>query len=128
MTIKTEGQHMGEFLVSEAPGTLSREEGVLKLDQDLKDGTVLAVDETGDLIAHPGNAITDGSLEDPVAGILLGNHDTTSAGPGGSADKRVAYIARHAEVKRALLTFPGAETEGDDAVIADLGRLAIILR
>ena len=41
MTILTEGRRAGEFIISESPGTLSREIGTLALGQDLEAGTVL---------------------------------------------------------------------------------------
>lgn len=41
MTEYTEGQHAGEFLVSEAPGSLSREVVTLLLGENLKAGAVL---------------------------------------------------------------------------------------
>lgn len=117
MVTLNEGQHMGEFLVSEANGTLSREEGTLKNNQDLVDGTVLMLDGDSELVEHDGVVLTDGTLETDVAGILLGNHDTTANGPGGNADKKVAYIARLAEVKDELLNYPAT---GEDEVRAAL--------
>lgn len=44
MQIKTEGVHAGEFLLSEAPGTRSRDEGVLApTEVDLPAGQILGV-------------------------------------------------------------------------------------
>lgn len=98
MTVKTEGQHAGEFLVSEGPGSISREEGTLKSGEVVIDGQVLALN-AGKLVASDG-----GSGED-IVGIVIGAHDASDADK-----KHVPYIARLAEVKEDLVT--AADTSG----------------
>lgn len=105
MTVLTEGQHTGEFLLSEAPGTLSREVGTLLSGEVVADGQVLAL-AAGKLVAADG--ISTGEV---IVGVAFGAHDATGA------DKaNVPYIARLAEVKTALVTakdVTGAEVNWD---------------
>lgn len=110
MTVLTEVQHMGEFLVSEGPGTISRESGILLSGQVVKDGQVVTINGAGKLVAGTGASGED------VVGIVLGNHDAT-----GADKKQVPYIARLAEVD---LTLVYAE-EVSDAVV-DWAALALL--
>jgi len=131
MAILTESRHPGEFIASEANGTLSREVGILKNNQALTDGTVLEKDVTGDLVAATGDLDTNDEVVNEVVGILVGNHDTTANGPDGNVDKPgVVYIARDAEVKDALLVYPAESTAGGEkaATVASLAKLHIIPR
>lgn len=125
MTTKTEGQHTGEFLVSEANGTRSREAGTLVTRSDLyEDGTLLMA-SGNNLVALAADTDTEGGVDpDKVVGILYGNYDA-SAG-----NVKCAYIARDAEVKDALLTYPQESTEGGEkaASVAGLKALGIITR
>lgn len=115
MVVKTEGQHAGEFIVSEANGTLSREVGTLLANEVLIDGQVLAL-AAGKLKASDG--VTSGEV---VVGVVIGAHDATGA------DKaNVPYIARLAELKSALVT---AEDVSGAVVDEDaLNALNIVLR
>jgi hypothetical protein len=106
MAPKIEGQHTGEFLVSEANGTLSREVGTLATRPErYLDGTLLKVDD-GNLTAITSDA-------DTIVGVLYGNYDA-SAGP-----VEAVYIARLAEVKRELITYVGSDATID-------GKLALL--
>ncbi|ASL27358.1 head decoration protein [Azotobacter chroococcum] len=115
MTIKTEGVHAGEVLLSEANGTRSREDITLAATAALLPagqllGTVTASGHYGpyDPDALDGTNAVTAVLYAPV-GI--------SASP-----QRSVGIVRDAEVKRALLT--GLDTAGE----ADLLALGILAR
>jgi hypothetical protein len=106
MTVKTERQHTGEFLVSEGPGTISRESATLKSGENVIDGCVLAM-STGKLVASTGASGED------IVGIAYGACDASLA------DKKgCVYIARLAEVKTALVTPKAAGTVDWDALAA----------
>lgn len=72
MTTFTEGRHAGEFLLSEAPGGLSRDNAVIAVSQTIKPGTVLAqiavvadVEASGAAVAgNTGNATI--AMADPA--------------------------------------------------------------
>ena len=96
MTVLTEQQHAGEFLVSEGNGSISRESGTLLSGEVVNDGQV-AIVAAGKLKAGSGASGED------VVGIFYGAHDA-SAGD----KKGVPYIARLAEVKEDLVTADGA--------------------
>jgi hypothetical protein len=111
--VKTEGQHAGEFIVSEANGTLSREVGALKSGEVVKDGQAVDID-TGKLIAAVDSAV----------GIVVGDHDASGGEKAG-----VVYIARLAEVKDSLLTLTDESTEAsENGVKAALDALFIVRR
>jgi hypothetical protein len=102
--VKTEGQHAGEFLVSEGNGSISREVGTLKSGEKLADGTVLEL-VGGKLEAAEGTVNTAGASDEVIVGVLFGAHDASSTGPKGAGDMAgVPYIARYAEVNPALLS------------------------
>jgi hypothetical protein len=101
----TMGPRAWEFLLSEAEGQRSRENGVLAEGQNLTAGTVLQLDGDGNLVAFTAALNTGGDIIDAAIGILGANVDATDA------DTPCAYIARDAEVKLPYLTWP-AETTG----------------
>lgn len=116
MSVKTETQHMGEFLVSEGEGTISREKATLKSGEKVIDGCVVAL-STGKLVA------ATGASGEKVVGIILGAHDASATGT--NADiKNVPYVARLAEVDSSLVT-PKASGTVD---WAQLNALFIIAR
>jgi hypothetical protein len=122
MVTFTETANAAEFILSEASGSRSRENGTLDTG-DLAAGTVLQM--SGEkLIAFTAAEATDGTLVAEAAGILLAAADATDA------DQAVAYIARDAEVNKKLLTYPAALTDGSDEahMIASLKLLGIIVR
>jgi Bacteriophage lambda head decoration protein D len=127
-----EGQHTGEFLVSEANGTLSREAGTLaQRSEPYKDGTILGISGENYVALEQSTGVT---TEDPdgdivaanVKGILYGNYDASAGAV------KCVVIARLAEVDLSLLVMPegstedAAETAGQ--VIAGLALLNIRTR
>lgn len=122
MTTVTETVHAGEFLQSEANGFLSREAATVASGQNLKAGQVVEL-SAGKLIACSGLLDTAGSsLVTAAVGILF---DAVNASAGDVAD--CVYIAREAEVKDDLITYPTETTAGGEkaAVIASLKALHI---
>lgn len=109
MTTFTEGRHPAEFLLSEANGHRSRENGVGGA--TLPAGEVVKI-STSKLVSYDGSGTVVGVLMYPC--IL---------------DQPVAYIARDAEVNQKLLTST-EQTDGtiDTAGIAGLADLGIICR
>lgn len=112
----TEGKHTAEFLLSEGNGSISREQGVLRSESGaLAAGTLLGrVTATGELSAYD-------NLDSPAGvgvavGVLYANV------PDSTADQKVTYIARNAEVIGSALT--GLDTAGR----ADLAALGIVIR
>lgn len=99
MTVLTEGQHTGEFLLSEGSGTISREVGTLLDGEVLVDGAVVALNGAGKLIAATGASGED------VVGISLGAH-----APDGADKPNVPYIARLAEVVTEKVTVDGSDS------------------
>lgn len=115
-----EGQHTGEFLVSEANGTLSREVGTLSTRAaKYLDGTILGL-SGDDLIALDSGTEVIAAAD--VVGVLYGNYDA-SAGP-----VEAVYIARLAEVKDDLINIDDFETGDVDDVRAGLTALFIRTR
>lgn len=117
MPVLTEGQHAGEFLVSEANGALSREVGTLFAGQVVSDGAVLFL-SSNTLRESVGNAAGE-----VIVGIVIGNHDASAGNKAG-----VPYIARHAEVKRALVHIDATDPDVDADTEAELLTLGIRLR
>src|ERR1051326_2250253 len=96
------------FVLSEAAGMRSRDNGVLTEGQNLQAGTVLQL-VSGKLTAWAAGT--------NVAGILMYNSDATAA------DLPVSFIARDAEVNKKVLIYP---TGTDAEVTTKLGGLDII--
>jgi hypothetical protein len=116
----TETAHAGEFILSEASGSRSRENGTLKLGENLAGGTLLQVDGAT-LVEFTGDTNTAGALLVQAAGVLLADCDATDAAT------PVAYIARDAEVNLKLLTYP-TDTGDEARAIASLKAIGIITR
>lgn len=102
--VKTEGQHKGEFLVSEGNGEISREAGILSSGQIAGDGRVLKWSGT-ELVVAAGTLNSAGTSDEDIAGICYGDYDASADGPGGAVDTPIVYIARMAEVKAANVTY-----------------------
>lgn len=111
--VLNEGQHPGEFIVSLANHSRSKEEGVIEAGTELKDGTPVNI--VGEYLVAANSS--------SVVGILIGNYNLSSD----DDDVRVAYVARDAEVKEALLNLPTDPTEATN-VKTGLAGLGIILR
>lgn len=114
-TTKTEARRTGEFILSEANGTRSREEVTIAAAAGAMDvGTLVGkITATGKYVAYS-NAASDGS--EVAAGILY------AAVPDLAVDQKGVIIARDAEVVAARLT--GSDTPG----LADLKAVGIIAR
>lgn len=117
MVVYTEGQHAGEFIVSELPSRGSRSAGILKSGLDLSDGQLLTVDNTGDLIVLPATLTTEGDLANEVVGILIGNWNSSATGTNADIPD-VPYIDWTASVKEDLLTFPAGANPKAAAIAA----------
>jgi hypothetical protein len=115
MTTLTQGPRAAEFILSEANGQRSRENGSLLSGENLTAGTVLMAAGTK-LVKY--EVDTTGSA---AIGVLI--HDTDATG----GDVACSYIARDAEVKREFLVGPG-DTDGDAEVEASLKLVGIIVR
>lgn len=118
----TEAMRAGDFLLSEANGSLSRDNEILASGQsNLPAGTVLGkVTASGKFVVIDPTK-TDGSQS--AAAILWAGADAASA------DTAVVVIARSAEVKADALTWPaGITTPQKTAAIVQLEALGIVLR
>lgn len=123
MPTLNEGQHAGEFLVSEANKTRSRDVATLAEGQNLAAGTVLGrLTVGGAFVAlNPGVEPADGS--EIAAGILFDNVDATDAAT------EAVIIARDAEVNGGELVWPTGISGGDQATATgQLAALGIIVR
>lgn len=109
MTTITEGKHAGEFIISEANGTLSRDVVTVTSGQKLEDGQAIQI-TGGKAVAKDATVNTAGAFTTALLGFVIGNWDASSTGT--NADiLGVPYIARLAEVKAAALKLPtGKET------------------
>jgi Bacteriophage lambda head decoration protein D len=87
----TEGQHRGEFIVSEGNGYISRDVGTLISGQNLKAGTVLGQITASKKWTQLATGAMDGS---EVAKAILFDNIDASAG-----DLPAVLIAREAEVR-----------------------------
>jgi hypothetical protein len=127
MTTKTEGRHAAEFILSEANGNRSRENGTVAQGQTLVAGEVVML-SAGKLVTQDGALDTGGELVTASEGIILDNVDTSSDGT--NADTPAAYIKRDAEVNGNLVTFPPETTDTGEraATVASLASLGIIVR
>lgn len=119
----TETAHGPEFILSEASGSRSRENGTLVTGQNLAAGTVVMSDGGGKLTAYTGHDTTEGGSDEAV-GILLYPVDATDE------DVRCSYLARDAEVNLKALVYPADTTGGDQEAntISSLALLGIICR
>jgi len=122
MTVKIEGRHAAEFLVSEANGTRSRGTLTLKAGQNLPAGAVLELDGTGDAIAFAGDS------DSVAAGILWEATDASATGT--NADTPVAAVIRDAEVNIDEISVENDDTAGTikDAAVTSLALIGIIAR
>lgn len=124
MTVKTEGRHAAEFILSEANNTRSRDTATVASGQDLVAGQVVEF-SGGNLIAASGDLESNGDITTAVAGIMFDNVDASDGSVSGAV-----YIARDAEVSEDNLTFPTESSAGGEkaAAIESLATLGIIVR
>lgn len=125
MTTLTEGKHAGEFIISEANNTRSREVATVASGQNLVAGQAVQL-SAGKLIAFTGTLNTDGDVITAPVGILFDNVDASSTGANADVTGCV-YIARDAEVALDKLTIPTG-TDENPAAIDALATLGIICR
>jgi hypothetical protein len=126
-TVLTEKPRRAGFILTEQDGHLSREVGILASGQNLVAGTVLQL-SGGKLIAYTAHEDSHGSLITDAVGILYDNVDASATGS--NADTKVTYVARLAEVKLSLLTYPPDTSHGTEQahMIASLAKLDVICR
>lgn len=119
MTALTEKHHAGGFLMSEANGNRSRDNGTLNSGQNLEAGAVL---KRSGGAGSDWTAITAGA-ETSAAAILLAPVDASGG------DTPCAVIVRAAEVNGNELVYPDVSPAVDeDAVATALAALGVIVR
>jgi hypothetical protein len=124
MSVKTEGKHAGEFLVSEAPGTQSRDKVTVTVPANttLEPGYVLGqLSATGKYVPYD-NSATDGSED--AAAI---SYDELINDTGAPVDVDATVINANAEVRKADLVWLD-EANDETAGLADLRALGIKAR
>lgn len=128
MTVFTEGRHAAEFILTEANGQRSRENGTVASGQKLVAGQVVQDNGSGKIIAADGLLNTAGDVSTAVKGILIYPVDASATGT--NADTKAAYLARDAEVNGKCLTYPTETTAGGQkaAAIDSLRAIGIIVR
>lgn len=117
MTALTQDAPGCRFILSEANGNRSRQNGTLASGQNLAAGTVVMDNGAGKLTAYLGGD-ESGGAQTP-AGILLYDSDASTG------DLSVSYLARDAEVNHTLLTYPAGKSAN---TIEGLGFLGIVSR
>ena len=118
-TFGTEGTHAGEFIVSEANGSRSREAGTLASGHNLAAGAVVGM-IAGEYVEY-NNGNVDGS--ETAVGVLFDAVDASAA----AAD--CVVIARDAEVNLAELVWEaGQDQAAQDAAVVELAAVGIIAR
>ncbi len=113
MATLTEGNHPGEFIISEF-GSISREEITVVSGQNLVAGTVVGKVTASGKYKNYDDGAADGS--EVAAGVLYADVDASAADTAG------VILARLAEVNNNLLT--GSDANG----VTDLAALNIIVR
>ncbi|MEW6460381.1 MAG: head decoration protein [Pseudomonadota bacterium] len=118
MSVKTETRRAGDFILSEANGTLSRENGVIALGT-LVPGTVLGqITASGKYVELDPDA-TDGSED--AAGVLYGHASGT--------DVPAVVVKRLAEVRADMLVWPtGISTPNQTAALLALAGSHVVAR
>jgi len=122
MATLTEGTHAGEFIVSEANGTRSREGVTVLSAQTLVAGELVGIETaSGKYVAYDPTGTIVGS--DTVAGISFTAVDASA----GDKTNQVV-IVRDAEVRGSDLTYNEAVAGVITAEVAGLKALGIIVR
>ena len=120
MAAISEVAHAGAFIVSEAPGTLSREPVVVVSGQDLPAGAVVGKVTASGKYAVYENTETDGT--EVAAGVLIAAVDASAA------DAPGVIIDRLAEVNASELDWGDQDAGEITAGTADLLARYIVLR
>lgn len=118
MTVKTEGRHAGEFILSEANGQRSRDTLTIASGQDLPAGTILEL-SSGKGVSYAGTSASE------AVGVLYEAVDASGGDVAGAV-----IVVRDAEVNDAKLSVSVDNTAGDSLAAgkADLELLGIIVR
>jgi hypothetical protein len=103
MALQVEGTHPGEWLLSEANGSLSRDAAVLVSGQNLLDGAVLGKISSSGKYKEMDPAAVDGSQT--AAAILLGDKDASAA------DQNILIVNASAEIMKSLLKWKSGITD-----------------
>lgn len=114
MSTKTEGKHTGDFLISEAPGTLSRDQVTVTVPAQTtyQPGTVLAkLSATGKHVIYD-NAGSDGS--ETAAAILYEEAANATDAP---IDVTRTVINLHAEVRKSGLVWDDYDGDGAAGIV-----------
>jgi head decoration protein D len=123
----TEGQHTGEFILSESPGTISRDQVTVTVPTGriLAAGHVLALlSATGKYVPYD-NSGSDGS--EAARGILYSELDNAAGLSGTDITGVVVNFA--AEVRKADLQWEsGVDAAGKTAAYADLAAFGVKAR
>lgn len=126
MSTKTEGKHTGEFLISESPGHISRDQATVTVAAatTLEPGTVLGkLTATGKYVPYD-NVGSDGS--EAAAGVLYGALTNDDVAP---ADLQGVVINFGAEVRAADLVWASGLVDADKtAGLADLAAFGVKAR
>ena len=113
MPSDTETTHAGAFIVSEAPGTLSREAITVVSGQTLVAGAVVGIVTASSKYAEYDNGAGDGT--ETAAGVLFEAVDASAADAAGVVVKRLA------EVNLSELVWKSGASQGDkDAGMVDM--------
>lgn len=123
--VLTEGRHAGEFVLSEANGSLSRETVTVTVaaTTTLPPGMVMGrITASGKYVPY-NNAAVDGS--DVAAGVLYAEIKNAGGAP---ADFKGAIVARLAEVRLADLNWNAQAQAAIDAGVIDLATKYVITR
>lgn len=123
MASNTEGQHAGEFILSEGNGNISRENVTVTVPAaGLPAGSVLGVVTSSGKYVPYDNAETDG--RETAAAVLYNDFDAADVG-----DQSAAVVARLAEVRRSDLQYlAGTSANDKTAAEAELLTKNIVVR
>lgn len=120
MVTLSQSPRPGEFIITEAAGTRSRDTVTIEAGQNLEVSAVLGrITGTGKCVALDPLA-SDGS--EVATGILYANTDATAG------DINAVIVARDAEVRESDLDFNGADQAQIDTAKIELDDLNIIVR
>lgn len=124
MSTKTEGKHTGEFLISEAPGTLSRDTVVVTVPANTtyQPGTVL-----GKLSANAKHVIYDNAGSDGSESAAAILYDEVRNETDAPVDLDATVINKDAEVRTADLVWDDKDNDAA-AGLVDLRSLGIKAR
>lgn len=114
---KTEGQHKGEFLVSEGNNSISRESyRTLSSGQKVTDGRLMKL-VGGELVVAAGTVDSSGDSTEDIVGFIYGDYDASATGT--NADiPNVVTVERLAEVDTEKVVLHAVSGGGEPAATA----------